>query len=129
MSRLNGNGAGCAGFNVFCRQHEAWSSPNPEFVRAAFGKNIEEFYEILSMPDHYIVYRDHYKDNGACEWRRELRRLSEPERDEFLNLLERLNRDRRRKHTISGMKRYRSLLEHYYPKGESPPRILEGRSS
>ncbi len=100
-------------------------SPNPEFVKAAFGKNIEEFYEILSMPDRYIVYRDHYRNNGACEWRRKFRRLSDPERDEFLDLLERLNRDRRRMQSIAGMKRYRSLLEHYYPNAENPPRTPE----
>lgn len=100
-------------------------SPNPAFVRAAFGTNIMEFYEILSMPDRYIVYRDHYKDNGACEWRRKFQHLSEQERDEFLDLLEHLNRDRRRKQTIAGTKKYRSLLDHYYPDMECPPRAPE----
>ncbi len=96
-------------------------SPNPEFVKAAFGKNIHEFYKIVSMPDRYIIYREDFKNNGADEWWRKFRRLSPSEKDEFLNILELLNRDRRRKQTISGMKKYRSLIEHYYPNGNRPP--------
>lgn len=101
-------------------------SPNSEFVKAAFGKDIKEFYKILSMPDRYIIYRDHYKNNGADEWGRKFRRLSKPDRSEFLDLLERLNRDRRRKQTITELKKFRSLLEHYYPNAEIPPRLPEG---
>lgn len=100
-------------------------SPNPEFTKAAFGNDIDEFFKILSMPDRYIIYRDHYKNNGASEWRQKFRRLSEANRDEFLDLLERLNRDRRRKQTIAGLKRFRSLVEHYYPNAEIPPRTPE----
>nr|VFJ54540.1 MAG: Radical SAM superfamily enzyme YgiQ, UPF0313 family [Candidatus Kentron sp. FM]VFJ56109.1 MAG: Radical SAM superfamily enzyme YgiQ, UPF0313 family [Candidatus Kentron sp. FM]VFK10467.1 MAG: Radical SAM superfamily enzyme YgiQ, UPF0313 family [Candidatus Kentron sp. FM] len=97
-------------------------SPNPDFIAAAFGEDREDFYRILSMPDRYITYREHYKNNGAEEWWREYRRLSESEQDEFLDLLARLNKDRRRKQTIAGMKKFRSLLEHYYPNGNTPPR-------
>lgn len=100
-------------------------SPNSEFVGAAFGKDIEEFYEILSMPDRYIIYREHFHDNRASEWRQEFRRLSKQKRDEFLNLLEGLNRDRKRKETIAQLQRYRSLIEHYYPNAETPPRDPE----
>lgn len=46
------------------------------------------------MPDRYIVYREHYKLNGVDEWWNEYRRLSAVDRDEFLDLLERLNGDR-----------------------------------
>ena len=100
-------------------------SPNPEFITAAFGRDIEDFYRILAMPDRYIIYRDHYKSNGAGEWWKKFRRLSEADRNEFLDLLERLNRDRNRRRTIAGLKKYRSLLEHYYPKGEVPPSTLK----
>lgn len=96
-------------------------SPNPEFIEAAFGKNINEFFKIISMPDRYIIFRDHYKNNGAYDWWRKFRRLSRENRNEFLDLLERLNRDRKRKQTITGMKKYRSLIEHYYPNAETPP--------
>ncbi len=93
-------------------------SPNPEFIKAAFGKNIKEFFKILSMPDRYIIYRAHYQNNGATDWWQKFRRLSKVDRDEFLNLLERLNKDRRRKQTIAGLKKFRSLVEHYYPNAE-----------
>ncbi len=95
-------------------------SPNPDFVEAAFGKDFREFLEILSMPDRYIIYREHYKNDGASDWRRLFRRLSETSRKEFLDLLARLNKDRRRIQTIAGLKRFRSLVEHYYPNGEVP---------
>jgi len=94
--------------------------PNSEFTKAAFGSDIEEFYKILSMPDRYIIYRDHYKNNGAAEWWSRFRKLSESDRIEFLDLLERLNKDRKRKNTITGLKKFRSLIEHYYPNGEPP---------
>ena len=53
-------------------------SPNPDFIRAAFGATYEEFLEILAMPDRYIIYRKEYKNNGASEWRKKYRRLTEP---------------------------------------------------
>ncbi|MBN2285964.1 MAG: cobalamin-binding domain-containing protein [Tissierellales bacterium] len=95
-------------------------SPNPVFIKAAFGNNFSEFLEILSMPDRYIVYREHYKNNGVSDWRKRFRRLSESSKNEFLELLAKLNKDRKRKETISQLKRYRPLLEHYYPGGDTP---------
>lgn len=97
-------------------------SPNPEFVSAAFGKSLNEFFKILSMPDRYIIYRDYYKNNGADEWWQKFRRLSREKKIEFLNLLEQLNIDKNRKHTIGELKKFRSLLEHYYPNMETPSR-------
>ena len=98
-------------------------SPNTEFFNAAFGASFEQFLEILSMPDRYITYREHYKDNGAhADWRKKFRRLSEARRDEFLNLLASLNRDRKRSQTIDRLCQFRSLLEHYYPDGKTAPR-------
>lgn len=93
-------------------------SPNPVFIKAAFGRNFREFLEILSMPDRYIIYREHYKNNGVPEWKRLFRRLSEPAKNEFLELLALLNKDRNRQQTIAGLKKFRSLVEHYYPNGE-----------
>lgn len=98
-------------------------SPNPEFISAAFGSCLDEFYRILSMPDRYIIYRDHYKNNGAKDWWLRFQRLSKDSRDEFLDLLEFLNKyPKRRKQTIESQKRFRSLIEHYYPNFETPPR-------
>nr|VFJ44605.1 MAG: hypothetical protein BECKFW1821A_GA0114235_100738 [Candidatus Kentron sp. FW]VFJ54205.1 MAG: hypothetical protein BECKFW1821B_GA0114236_101729 [Candidatus Kentron sp. FW] len=97
-------------------------SPKPSFIAAAFGEDIEDFYRILAMPDRYIVYREHYKHNGADDWWREYRQLSASEQHEFLDLLARLNGNHRRKEIIAGLGRFRSLVEHYYPNGNVPPR-------
>ncbi len=91
-------------------------SPNPEFVLTAFGKDYNEFLEILAMPERYIIYRFDYANNGTEEWRKGFRALSQTERNEFLNLLERLHKDPNRKHSMQKVRfKYRCLLAHYYP--------------
>jgi len=95
-------------------------SPNPDFIRAAFGDTYERFLEIIAMPDRYIIYREKYKNNGAKEWRKKFRRLSPDRKQKFLSLLAVLNKDRKRKETIRKLKRFNSLIEHYYPNGETP---------
>lgn len=98
---------------------------NPDFVRAAFGESLQEFLEILAMPDRYIIYRDHYRNDGAKTWRAQYRRLRDSSKNEFLETLAELRLPRGRKEKISRMKRFRSLLEHYYPNGETPPATPE----
>jgi hypothetical protein len=99
-------------------------SPNPEFIRHAFGDSFEDFLEILSMPDRYIIYREHYASDGGVDWRRQFRRLGSDEKEELLQTLEGLNsapRERSRK--ISAIRGpMRSVIEHYYPGGQTPPR-------
>lgn len=95
---------------------------NPEFVRLAFGESFEEFLEIISMPDRYIIYREHYADDGARDWRRRYRRLSESSRNEFLEVLADLRLPKGRKEKIAKMRRFRNLIEHYYPNGGVAPR-------
>ena len=51
-------------------------SPNADFFAAAFGESSEEFLEILSMPDRYIVHREKYKPDRAKDWRRLFRRMT-----------------------------------------------------
>jgi hypothetical protein len=102
-------------------------SPNPNFIRNAFGETYDEFLEILSMPDRYIIYREHYRNDGAADWRREYRRLDAREKEQLLNILCDLNtawRERPRK--LSGLdRRFRSIIEHYYPGGKAAPRTPE----
>jgi hypothetical protein len=93
-------------------------SPNPRFVKAAFGRNYAEFAEILSMPDRYIIHREHYRNDGAASWTRIFRKLSDSDKAEFLTVLECLNRSRDKPTGIAAQpRRYKSLLEHYYPDG------------
>ena len=93
-------------------------SPKPDFFAAAFGESFKEFLDILSMPDRYIIYREQYRNDGAADWKKLFRRLSEKTKSEFLDLLAQLNQDRNRKERIKKMKRFRALVEHYYPNGE-----------
>lgn len=96
-------------------------SPNIKFFNAAFGETLEQFYEILSMPDRYIIYRKKYATNGARDWRLLYRRLSPSRRAEFLDALAVINRSRDKPRTIANYKRFSRLIEHYYPGGKSTP--------
>jgi hypothetical protein len=102
-------------------------SPNPDFIRGAFGQTFENFLEILSMPDRYIIYRKHYENDGAADWRKEFRRLSADDRARLLDILEKLNAaPRERPKKISQLKApFRSIIEHYYPGGKTAPKTPE----
>ena len=95
-------------------------SPNPEFVHKAFGGSYDEFLEILAMPDRYIIWRKSFDTNGADDWRAEYRKLSQSDKSDFLEVLARLNKSRTRVKDVSELKRFRSLVEHYYPGGKMP---------
>ena len=69
-------------------------SPNADFFAAAFGQSYEDFSEILSMPDRYIVHRGKYSGNKVDDWRKHFRRLSQTAREEFLHILGDLNSSR-----------------------------------
>lgn len=84
------------------------------FFEAAFGATCDEFLEISAMPDRYIFYRRRF-ESEADGWRSQYRKLSLAEQAEFLTVLERLHKARRRNINDTDPK-YRALLHHYYPK-------------
>lgn len=47
-----------------------------EFFEEAFGKDVEEFHEILWMPETFIIYRMKYKGNLTAEWKDKFKALS-----------------------------------------------------
>ena len=58
------------------------------FFYKAFGRDIEEFYMILSMPKEFVTYRAYFEENGlAAEWQRKFLNLSLEERDELIEVL------------------------------------------
>lgn len=62
-----------------------------DFFAKAFGNNEQEFKEILTMPDEFIRYRIFFKDNGYYDlWRICYLKLSSLEREELINVLEKL---------------------------------------
>jgi hypothetical protein len=95
-------------------------SPNPDFFAAAFGESYEQFLEIISMPDRYIIHRNQFKDHEGADWRKLYTKLSPTEKEDFLLALEALHKSKNRKADFERQKRFRGILEHYYPNGETP---------
>jgi len=81
------------------------------FFQAAFGKDVDEFYKILWMPEAFIIYRNQYKDNLAEEWWQAWQALSDEEREEAMCIIRR-NKFHDGDYVVnnSGVK---SILEYY----------------
>jgi len=106
-------------------------SPNPPFFARAFGENFAEFLEILAMPDHYIMYREHYEAYEAKAYRRRYRRLAPTTRDELLHTLEEIHfmKTSDRLNFIAKLKvPFRWFAEQHYPDGIIPRERPEPRS-
>lgn len=59
-----------------------------DFFLRAFGHNTDEFFEILTMPDDFIRYRDYFEKKGLIEqWLVEYRKLTSEQKSELLELL------------------------------------------
>lgn len=61
-------------------------SPRLEFFEAAFGRDADEFRLIASMPEEYIIHRRKHEHDGAAEWQRLYRSLSDNESEELTAL-------------------------------------------
>ena len=87
-------------------------SPHAEFFYEAFGENKEDFIRIVSMPEHYIIHRFKYKFNQTADWTSVYRKLSQNQKIELIEILEKghVTQD-----TISKVKgeRLKKVLEHY----------------
>ncbi|MBI2274729.1 MAG: hypothetical protein HYU70_13100 [Bacteroidetes bacterium] len=81
------------------------------FIRA-FGKDLQEFNEILYMPEEYIVYRQYFDNNGfIAAWRENYYSLSPEERAEAFPIIHSNDfRDFKEKTTNE---KIRKLLRHY----------------
>ncbi len=51
-----------------------------EFFEKAFGKNLDEFRELLFMPETFIIYRARYEDNLTAQWHEKFLSLDDAER-------------------------------------------------
>ena len=59
-----------------------------DFFEEAFGKNEDEFLEILMMPDEIIRYRHIFRDNGILAmWLKAYRSLSEIQKNELVHIV------------------------------------------
>ncbi|ADG81316.1 radical SAM protein [Thermincola potens] len=98
--------------------------PKKDFFFAAFGENIEEFFEIINMPEDYIIYRK-YNSRNSDIWRKQYRTLTKNQKEEFHNLIKdnTFKEDLLRKTIDNDIKK---LLEHYLIKSEPPPKKNRG---
>lgn len=62
-------------------------SPNPTFFHTAFGQDKDEFFKILSMPEHYIIHRFKYRDNETKDWEKIYDRLTDNQKYELIKIL------------------------------------------
>lgn len=58
------------------------------FFEKAFGRNLDEFKELLYMPETFIIYRLKYEDNLTEEWREKFLALDSYERFEAERIIE-----------------------------------------
>lgn len=57
--------------------------PGTTFFERAFGKNLEEYFEILMMPEPFILWRNFYDSKGLTDkWRYQLKNLTAQQLDE-----------------------------------------------
>ena len=94
-------------------------SGEPDFYKAAFGSNHEEFEEILGRPHHMIFHRHWYeRHEGRSEFDQysaEHRRLSSSDRTEVLNFLSSHNPAEYESHLSDLPKPLRRLAKFYLP--------------
>lgn len=63
-------------------------SVNPTFFERAFGKNLKRYFELLMMPEAYILYRDHFEENGnAATWLEQYKNLNTNELSEAKSII------------------------------------------
>lgn len=92
-------------------------SPRKEFFQAAFGRSLKEFKKLLIMPAHYIIYREHHKDNGTAEWKDLFNSLTRNQRDDFLKIVKENRFDGS---ILSKYSKVNALLEHYNKSRSNP---------
>lgn len=64
-------------------------APGYEFFFMAFGNNIEEFMELLYMPEQFIIHRNKFKESGiTSKWRQTYRSLNLEEQAEAKLIIE-----------------------------------------
>lgn len=86
----------------------------PAFFEEAFGRNLEEYQEILLLPEAYIMNRRRFKENGMRDkWRDQLKNLTRKQERKVLDTI--YSNDFSHPHNFSN-KAIREFIEHYTSK-------------
>ena len=89
-------------------------APGRNFFEKAFGKNLKEFYDLLYMPEQYIIYRKIYEENGlTAEWRKCFKSLTGKSLEQAKTIIEKNDFTFFEEKTSN--KKILKLLEHYRP--------------
>ena len=92
-------------------------APGRRFFEKAFGKDLNEFHEILYMPETYIIYRYFFEGIGLTEkWRQQFHLLTDEEKKTALPIIE--SNGFKEYHKITQNKNILGLLKHYTIKKE-----------
>lgn len=85
------------------------------FFEEAFGKNLKEFFEILHMPETYIIYRHlcRYKLGYTQIWEKEYRSLSPEDLDAAQKIIQSNDFSESNIFEKNASKQVRHLLRHY----------------
>ncbi len=81
------------------------------FFEEAFGKNIDEFYKILWMPEAFIIHRFKYKENLTADWWSLYKQLDEMQ---LIQLHEIVAKNQFEEKIITGDNAIDSVLKYYY---------------
>ena len=81
------------------------------FFRKAFGRDEQEYFELLLMPETYLIYRYFFEDNGSIgQWKSDMHKLSESEIKQSLEIILANSFDRNINHSN---KKINTFLNHY----------------
>jgi hypothetical protein len=83
------------------------------FFEEAFGKNIDEFFKILWMPEAFIFHRLKYKDNLAAEWWNKFNSLDDFRLSKIKKIIAKNKFDKKNK---TGDPSIDDVLKYYYVK-------------
>ena len=55
--------------------YEGIGMPGTSFFERAFGKNLDEYFDILIMPEPFILWRNFYDSKGLTDkWRYQIKK-------------------------------------------------------
>lgn len=79
------------GLNVILNVTSGIVAKEKDFFLRAYGRDINEFILILTMPDNFIRYRDYFEKNGRIlNWKTEYNALSQEEKQQLIHIVERI---------------------------------------
>jgi uncharacterized protein YbcI len=88
-------------------------SSQKDFVEKAFGSNVKEFFEILMMPEDYIIYRFYFEKNGMkMQWKKIFDKLTTKEKHTLLQIILDNNINQQLLSQTNN-KRIKDIIEHY----------------